>query len=784
MKFKSEVQLEALNNATVDTDKFLVSDSTTVKYRTGSEVLSDIGAVSSVTATGPITSTGGATPNISTLIHTNKLVGRSTTGTGTMEEISIGSGLALSGGTLSSSALSGSILHGIAAGTDTYTVTITGATAYADGDAYLINFTNGNTTSATLNINGQGAIALWRNNDGPLIGGDIVSGGEILCVYRAATNVFQCIGTAPNTLLAYVTNAETSTITKGQAVYVSGGTGDRIKVKLAYNTSDATSAQTIGIVQSTSIAANQKGLIIVQGQLDNLSLFPTATWADGDFIYLGATPGTLTNVKPFAPNHLVYLGYVTTASNGSAGRMYVKVQNGYEMNEIHDVYINPATLANGDLLQYNSSTDLWENESLSTAGIQAKLNGTGFVKASGTTISYDNTTYYPYPTGTTSQYVRGDGSLATFPTIPSTPTLDQVLTAGNTSQIDANVGIMGLYDITNSNYSYITGDRNRINFYSDPTTRLGYFGNNIIVLDNNPFIISIKGPDTLTGNRTVKFPDATGTVALTSDIHASVTIGTANGLSLIGQQLSLGLSSSSANGALSSTDWTTFNNKVGSADNGLTLSGTVVKLGGTLLQNTSITGGAATAYNLTLTDGDLILSKGSGTAGTRGNLKIDDDRNIFWGGTNHFISGSTVANEIGYTVPPTAKHNFSSNIKFRNYGAGTKTGTAAYNLAVTSAGDIIETTISGGSTPIKLTSQTLAVGSWTLSGGYYTYSFSNANIDTTCDVSVTPQNASYQTAYNANILPFVGVAAGVATFYSQFPPQANIVVDIVITQTT
>ena len=98
MKFKSEVQLEALNNATVDTDKFLVSDSTTVKYRTGSEVLSDIGAVSSVTATGPITSTGGATPNISTLIHTNKLVGRSTTGTGTMEEISIGSGLALSGG--------------------------------------------------------------------------------------------------------------------------------------------------------------------------------------------------------------------------------------------------------------------------------------------------------------------------------------------------------------------------------------------------------------------------------------------------------------------------------------------------------------------------------------------------------------------------------------------------------------------------------------------------------------------------------------------------------------
>jgi len=90
----------------------------------------------------------------------------------------------------------------------------------------------------------------------------------------------------------------------------------------------------------------------------------------------------------------------------------------------------------------------------------------------------------------------------------------------------------------------------------------------------------------------------------------------------------------------------------------------------------------------------------------------------------------------------------------------------------------------GGSTPVKLTSQTLAVGSWTLVGSYYTYSFSNVNIDTTCDVSVTPQNASYLTAYNAQVLPFVGVAAGVATFYSQFPPQDNMVVDIVITQTT
>lgn len=43
--------------------------------------------------------------------------------------------------------------------------------------------------------------------------------------------------------------------------------------------------------------------------------------------------------------------------------------------------------------------------------------------------------------------------------------------------------------------------------------------------------------------------------------HDAVTLGTANGLSLSGQVLSLGLASTSTTGALSSTDWNTFNGK-------------------------------------------------------------------------------------------------------------------------------------------------------------------------------------------------------------------------------
>jgi hypothetical protein len=258
----------------------------------------------------------------------------------------------------------GGIPHATAAGTDTYTATITGVTAYNDADALLIRFTNGNTTGATLNINALGAKTLYRNNDGALIGGDIINGGEMLCIYNTSLNGFQVIGTAPNSLFAYVTNDDSVTITKGMPVYAFSGTGDRMTVKRANNTTDATSAQTVGLVLSTSIAANQKGLIMMQGLLDGLSILPTSTFADGDPVYLGATDGTITNVKPYAPNHLVYLGVVTTASNGSAGRMYVRIQNGYELSEIHDVDLITNAPTNNQSLIYESSTDLWKNKTI------------------------------------------------------------------------------------------------------------------------------------------------------------------------------------------------------------------------------------------------------------------------------------------------------------------------------------------------------------------------------------------------------------------------------------
>jgi hypothetical protein len=215
----------------------------------------------------------------------------------------------------------------------------------------------------------------------------------MLCVYNSTLNHFQCIGTAPNTLLAYVTNDDSVSITKGQVVYAFGGQGDRMTVKRANNSSEATSSRTVGVVLSTSIAANQKGIIIIQGLLDGLSVLPTSTFSDGDSLYLGNTAGSITNVKPTAPNNLVYLGVVTTANNGSSGRWYVKVQNGYELNELHDVSIT--SVADNQVLQYDSATSLWKNETLtpSSVGLDALLpilaeNCTDGAVTSGTAITY------------------------------------------------------------------------------------------------------------------------------------------------------------------------------------------------------------------------------------------------------------------------------------------------------------------------------------------------------------------------------------------------------------
>jgi len=147
-----------------------------------------------------------------------------------------------------------------------------------------------------------------------------------------------------------------------QAVRVTGAQGQRLKVDLALATNDLLSAETIGLVTET-IANNQEGFITTSGLVRGINTtgsLQSETWADGDVLYLSpTTAGNITNIKPIAPNHMVIIGYVVYA-HITQGTIFVKVDNGLELDELHNVLIN--SVANNDVLTYDSATSLWKNK--------------------------------------------------------------------------------------------------------------------------------------------------------------------------------------------------------------------------------------------------------------------------------------------------------------------------------------------------------------------------------------------------------------------------------------
>ena len=143
-----------------------------------------------------------------------------------------------------------------------------------------------------------------------------------------------------------------------------GAQGQRPAVVLAQGNNDPNSVDTIGIV-TENIDNNQEGFITTSGIVRGINTTGSLqgeTWVDGDILYLSPfTPGVLTNIKPTAPNHTVTMGYVIYAHNNQ-GKIFVKVDNGYELDELHNVNITGST-TNGQWLEYNSSLSAWTNTS-------------------------------------------------------------------------------------------------------------------------------------------------------------------------------------------------------------------------------------------------------------------------------------------------------------------------------------------------------------------------------------------------------------------------------------
>jgi hypothetical protein len=293
-------------------------------------------------------------------------------------------------------------------------------------------------------------------------------------------------------------------------------------------------------------------------------------------------------------------------------------------------------------LFWEASTSLWKNKSIATIlgyTPQAQLNGTGFVKASGTSITYDNSTY-----------VTTD----TFQTISASKTFSvglSLASAGGTNQITSFVNTNSIH--SGSTATNVLGFNNSNNIY---------FGKGL----NNGGVITFN-------NAAVRFyalPDADGTIALvggsgvgTVTSVAALTIGTsgtdlsssvANGTTTPVITLNVPTASATNRGALSSADWTKFNNNIPA---GTPTSGDFVFYNGSNLAYRGILANAPLSYNSSTST--LSISQASGSANgylsstdwTTFNNKQSALTNPVTGtGTTNYLPKFTGASTIGNSI--------------------------------------------------------------------------------------------------------------------------------------
>jgi hypothetical protein len=570
--------------------------------------------------------------------------------------------------------------------------TVTNVAVTESGDALTITGSP-ITTSGTINIGFAGTSAQYVAGDGSLI-------------------TFPTIASEAQNLITEVYNETGATLTKGTVVYINGGHGNLPTVTKALATSDSTSAQTYGIIQ-TDITNNNNGYVVVAGRILNID---TQSYAAGTQLYLSSTTaGTWTSTKQYAPAHLVYIGIVVR-SHPTQGVIEIKIQNGYELDELHNV--SAQTPSNNDGLFYESSTSLWKNKSIATVLGYTPANDASVVHLAGSETITGNKYY------TARQYFED------YPIYSESGiSLDNRLSGTNSSNSTTLCG-----DVNGLQINLDGGGYNHLAFAS-----------------------------TTVGN-TYTFPNATGTIALTSDLSSYVP--TSRTLTINGTTYDLsanrswtitsGVSSvtatsplfssggatpnitiqvanTSQSGYLSSTDWNTFNGKQAQ------INGTgFVKASGTTISydnSTYLTTSAASSTYLPLAGGTLTGAL-NGTSATftstvnintttgnsaviklnRPSTAVSSDILFSTNGSDDWFMGT---NALGTNL---------TDFYIYRYGVGTamslaaSTGAATFSSSVTSSGTIFanyaggQIKISGGSVTSGIFQATglanLFIGDW------------------------------------------------------------------------
>lgn len=309
---------------------------------------------------------------------------------------------------------------------------------YGSGTWQKSNGQNGTVTSVAASITG---------NSIGITGSPISTAGTLAFAFsgnsgqyiNGAGNLttFPTLITEAQTLITDVYNETGATLTKGTVVYINGGHGNLPTVTKALATSDATSSQTYGVVQA-DITNMNNGHVVVIGSLGDLD---TQAYANGTILYLSSTTaGAWTSTKQYAPAHLVYVGIVVR-SHPTQGVVEIKIQNGYELDELHNV--SAQSPLNNQGIFYNTSTSLWENKSIATALGYTPIGGSGstgqvaFFNGGSTTLGGSSSLYWD---NSTSRLGIGTNTPnASLGIVNSSSTGLQLRTSDTSNQYQANI---------------------------------------------------------------------------------------------------------------------------------------------------------------------------------------------------------------------------------------------------------------------------------------------------------------------------------------------------------
>ena len=345
-----------------------------------------------------------------------------------------------------------------------------------------------------------------------------------------------------------------------QIIYHTGVVGASGVIKFAPTIAGITDVNAIIGVATESLALNGFGRATVFGVIHGITTNGTAfgeVWADDDVIWYNPVTGNPTKVEPVAPYIKVQVGLVINAGAGGSGSFQVSIARGSKLGGT-DSNVQFGTLANNNLIAYDSTAGYWKNVTASAIGL-GTVSSVSVVSANGLagTVATATTTPAITLSTTITGLLKGNGTAISAAT-------------SGTDYAPATSGTSILYGNGSGGFSNVTIG-----------TGVAFTAGTLSATGSGGTVTSVTGtaPVVSSGGNT--------------------------------PAISMAAATTSVNGYLTSTDWTTFNGKQAAL-----VSGTNIKtVNGTTLLGSGDLGTITYAYGgtgqTTVTTGDLLYGSAS-----------------------------------------------------------------------------------------------------------------------------------------------------------------------------